>query len=271
MANKIDRDLLDVLKFELEFIEGGGYGRSVRTPWKRTSIFLDSLSCPNFDDERRTIPCRDCLLTQFVPLKDRSEDSPCHRIPLSASGETVEGFEQTGDQDGMEEAVKNWLRTTIRRLELEHAQTSSIPPPPAPRRVLIVDDDELVLMSLERLLEDAGFETTTAWSGEDGTGWLKTKPFDLVLLDDILPEPGPCAEDLMRLIQRLEVQPLVIIMQALPLPGAFRHFSELGACGLVGKWSLRCEIVEAVRTCLDPAPLLRVGPEPHIVHQPAPG
>ena len=39
------RDILEVLKFELNFLEQGGYGRSVRTPWKPTSIFQDSLSC----------------------------------------------------------------------------------------------------------------------------------------------------------------------------------------------------------------------------------
>ena len=36
------RDILEVLKFELSFLEQGGYGRSVRTPWKATSVFQDS-------------------------------------------------------------------------------------------------------------------------------------------------------------------------------------------------------------------------------------
>ena len=31
---KDERDLLEVLKFELEFLEDGGYGRSPRTPWR---------------------------------------------------------------------------------------------------------------------------------------------------------------------------------------------------------------------------------------------
>lgn len=44
------RDVLDVLKFELAFLEPGGYGRSVRTPWKATSVFQDSPSCLNFND-----------------------------------------------------------------------------------------------------------------------------------------------------------------------------------------------------------------------------
>ena len=39
------RELLEKLKFELAFIEDGGYGRSVRTPQKATSPFQDSLTC----------------------------------------------------------------------------------------------------------------------------------------------------------------------------------------------------------------------------------
>ena len=39
---KDERDLLDVLKFELQFLEDGGYGRSARTPWRPQYIFEDS-------------------------------------------------------------------------------------------------------------------------------------------------------------------------------------------------------------------------------------
>ena len=62
------RDVLEVLKFELSFLEQGGYGRSVRTPWKATSVFQDSPSCLNFNDPARPHACSECLLTDFVPL-----------------------------------------------------------------------------------------------------------------------------------------------------------------------------------------------------------
>jgi len=39
---KDERDLLEVLKFELKFLEQGGYGRSPRTPWRPQYIFEDS-------------------------------------------------------------------------------------------------------------------------------------------------------------------------------------------------------------------------------------
>ena len=42
---KDERDILELLKTELDFIEKGGYGRSVRTSWKSISPFRDSLTC----------------------------------------------------------------------------------------------------------------------------------------------------------------------------------------------------------------------------------
>jgi hypothetical protein len=116
------RDILEVLKFELNFLEQGGYGRSVRTPWKPTSIFQDSLSCVNFNDPERPHPCSDCLLNDFVPEGSQCEDVPCHHIPLNAAGETVDTMERQYTQLEMEEAVKGWLRQAIQRIEQERAR-----------------------------------------------------------------------------------------------------------------------------------------------------
>ena len=122
---KDDRDILDILKFELDFLEKGGYGRSVRTPWKPTSAFQDSLTCINFGDPYRSHPCNDCLLMQFVPEERRSETVPCHHIALDESGQTVDTLEAQENQEGLEERVKNWLRVTIKRIEQERATLGS--------------------------------------------------------------------------------------------------------------------------------------------------
>ena len=116
------RDVLEVLKFELAFLEQGGYGRSVRTPWKATSAFQDSPSCLNFNDPERPHACSECLLTDFVPREAREENIPCHFIPLNQQGETVDSMERHAHQLEMEDALKNWLRSTIARLERERAQ-----------------------------------------------------------------------------------------------------------------------------------------------------
>ena len=115
------RDILEVLKFELNFLEQGGYGRSVRTPWKPTSVFLDSPSCINFNDSARPHPCTECALTDLVPAQRREEKIPCHHIPLNQQGETVYTMERQREQMELEEALRNWLKDTIQRIERERA------------------------------------------------------------------------------------------------------------------------------------------------------
>ena len=111
------RDILEVLKFELSFLEQGGYGRSVRTPWKPTSVFQDSLTCLNFNDPERPHPCSACFLTDFVPSEAQAENVPCHHIPLNDNGETVDTMERTCNLLELEEALKNWLRSSMQRIE----------------------------------------------------------------------------------------------------------------------------------------------------------
>jgi hypothetical protein len=118
---KDDRDILEVLKFELAFLEQGGYGRSVRTPWKPTSIFQDSISCLNFGEPERVHPCSECLLIDFVPPSERETEVPCHHIPLNARGETVDAVNRYDNQQELEEKVKQWLRAAILRLEAQRA------------------------------------------------------------------------------------------------------------------------------------------------------
>ena len=112
-----NRNALDVLKAELDFINKGGYGRSVRTPWQPTSVFQDSPSCLNFGDLERSHPCSQCMLIDFVPPEARHEDVPCHHIPLNAEGETIDELEWREDQRRLEQCVASWLRSTIRQLQ----------------------------------------------------------------------------------------------------------------------------------------------------------
>lgn len=114
---KDDRDILDVLKDELSFIEKGGYGRSVRTPWQPKSTFQDSLTCINFADPNHTHPCSECHLLDFVSPEHQDEDVPCHFIPLNEAGETVEDLESEDNEARLERKIKDWLRARIREIE----------------------------------------------------------------------------------------------------------------------------------------------------------
>jgi hypothetical protein len=118
---KDERDPLEVLKFELNFLERGGYGRSPREPWRAHFVFEDSPSCMNYDQKENPAPCRDCLLMQYVPQESRKQQIPCRFIPLNESGETLDSLYRWGNQFEIESAMKKWLLATIRQLELERA------------------------------------------------------------------------------------------------------------------------------------------------------
>ena len=117
MTTKDERDILEVLKAELDYVEQGGYGRSVRTPWQPTSVFQDSLTCINFGYPYRAHPCAECFLNELVPAERRAESVPCHHIPLDAEGTTVEAAESEDNQARLEEKVKTWLRAKIKEIE----------------------------------------------------------------------------------------------------------------------------------------------------------
>ena len=116
MAND-DRDILEVLMEELDFVEKGGYGRSVRTPWKPTSVFQDSLTCINYGYPYRAHPCNECHLLDFVSPEHHAELVPCHHIPLNEAGETIEDLEAEDNEAKLERKVGDWLRARIEEIE----------------------------------------------------------------------------------------------------------------------------------------------------------
>jgi len=81
-----EHEMLELLRFELKFLEDGGYGRSPRTPWRPTFIFEDSPSCPNLGDPARTHPCSECLLMKFVPMSCRMKTSRAALSPSTKLG-----------------------------------------------------------------------------------------------------------------------------------------------------------------------------------------
>ena len=56
------------------------------------------------------------------------------------------------------------------------------------KRVLIVDPHADVLISLQKSVEDAGFDTEAAWSGADAIRLLRKEEFDIVLINEYLPD-----------------------------------------------------------------------------------
>jgi hypothetical protein len=119
-----NRDILEVLKFELSFLEQGGYGRLPREAWRSRLIFEDSPTCMNFNTRDRG-PCMDCTLMQFVPSDAREEQVPCEHIPLTTRGDTIESLYRTGTQQEIEDALGKWLRANIKRIEAEREKSKT--------------------------------------------------------------------------------------------------------------------------------------------------
>jgi hypothetical protein len=140
------RQILNALKFELNFWKLGGYKppSPVRLPARATqidpvsklpfevserdshkdhSVFRGSPSCLNYGLPVREHPCSECWLINFVPPEKRGEEVPCHHIPLNDRGDTVASIEGPGNAPLIEEAVLGWLRKTIQQLEATPAKS----------------------------------------------------------------------------------------------------------------------------------------------------
>jgi hypothetical protein len=114
--------VLELLKRELEFLNGGGYKRCARFPWRAAYIFEESPSCPNYADRRRAHSCQECWLMQFVSPELREEEAPCRFVQLDGPGVTVDSLYRCGTLAESEEALRNWLQRRIRELESQPAE-----------------------------------------------------------------------------------------------------------------------------------------------------
>jgi hypothetical protein len=114
------RDLLTVLKKELEFLENGGYRNTARAAWRPQYVFQDSPTCLNF--ARQPKPCSECILTQLVPEDMQRKKIPCRYIPLNQRGETIDSFYRSGTQEELESALGRWLKATIEHLQKQKAK-----------------------------------------------------------------------------------------------------------------------------------------------------
>ncbi len=122
MASK-KRDLLEVLKLELEFLKDGGYRNW--SSWRPQFIFEDSPTCLNYGDPERKRSCSECVLMSLVATEFREGEPPCHYISLNERNDTVQSLQQWSTPEELEATVSEWLMNTIQKLELERTQRQS--------------------------------------------------------------------------------------------------------------------------------------------------
>jgi DNA-binding response OmpR family regulator len=116
------------------------------------------------------------------------------------------------------------------------------------KRILLADCHEDVLITLEKLLEDAGFETTTAWTAKEALKLVDSTAFDLAIVNEYLPD-AEC-EELLKAIQKTGRRTLCVVMQ--PSEPVFMDFVRFGASGakdIVCKRSF-WQILQLAKECL---------------------
>jgi DNA-binding response OmpR family regulator len=120
------------------------------------------------------------------------------------------------------------------------------------KRILVVDDDENIL-SLERtILEQKGFDVTTAAGGNEALELLGKDEFDLVLLDVMMPEV-----DGFTVCRRIKEEPRtreipVIFLTAKGGGEALAEGFESGAIMYINKPFTANKLLTIVNTMLEP-------------------
>jgi DNA-binding response OmpR family regulator len=102
------------------------------------------------------------------------------------------------------------------------------------KHILIADSDEQALIALEHLLEDQGFDTTTAWTTNQAIDLLQHDRFDLLLVADHPPEVN--CELVLRKTSQGSHTPLVVLEHLPRHPFAEPYLMTLGATKIIHKW-----------------------------------
>src|SRR5512132_1105068 len=117
-------------------------------------------------------------------------------------------------------------------------------------RVLIVEDEPHIVLSLEFLLQRAGYDPVSAGDGEEGLAQMRRLRPDVVVLDIMLPTRNGyevCQE--MKADPELRTIPIVML-SARGQEVEIVKGLELGAAAYVTKPFGNAEILEAIRAVL---------------------
>lgn len=119
-----------------------------------------------------------------------------------------------------------------------------------PKKVLIVDDEPSIIVALQFLMEQNGFETMVAFSGEEAMETIARQRPDLVLLDIMLP-----VVDGFEVCQRLRENPewkgvRIVLVTALGSEANAAKGLALGADAYITKPFANADLVAKVKELL---------------------
>ena len=117
--------------------------------------------------------------------------------------------------------------------------------------ILVIDDDKLMCLALARILVSAGYEVVQAYNGEEGLQQYRTRKFDLVITDLIMPDKEGI--QIIRELRKEDGGIRIIAMSAGGRGGATDYLKWarlMGAKQCLSKPIRREELLEAVTSVL---------------------
>ena len=115
------------------------------------------------------------------------------------------------------------------------------------KRILMVDNDESVLTALQRVLEEEGYETTTAWNLPEALKLMDATHYDVLLVGDHPPDLN--CERVLKLLRSNAWTPCVVMHSTARNPFSEQYLQLLGAHGVACKWDDK-QVLDEVRKCL---------------------
>ena len=118
------------------------------------------------------------------------------------------------------------------------------------KRILIVDDEPSIIVPLQFLMQQNGYETAVAFSGEEAMETITEKTPDLILLDIMLP-----IIDGFEVCQRVRENPKwnkirIVLLTAMGGEANVAKGMALGADAYITKPFSNTEVIEKVKELL---------------------
>lgn len=118
--------------------------------------------------------------------------------------------------------------------------------------VLVIEDDPRSIRLMELILSSQGYEAVMARNGREGLDAVRRRPFDVILLDLMLPEV-----DGFEVLRQLRNDPdladvPVIITSARARPTTKEEAAELGANYYLTKPYRKAELLDVIASLTEP-------------------
>ncbi len=92
------------------------------------------------------------------------------------------------------------------------------------KKILIIDDEKDYLKAMDRFLSDEGFSVVTCDTGRKGINRVKKEPFDLFLIDIIMPKMDGLT--VIKKIEEIAPESVFLIITGYKITAEVRDFLE---------------------------------------------